>query len=340
MERKPIIGILQGDATGVGPEIVARLAADSFFINHCRPVLIGDSRVFEMGLRIIGRSAPYQIITSVSQADWSKGLPILDQKDMDPETLTIGQVNLACGAACVRMIKLSIALAAAGELDGICFAPFNKSAMKLAGNPVASELELMAELLDIKNGFGEVNMVDDVWTTRVTSHIPLKQVSAALSVSGILNSIRLANNTLKDAGIPAPRIGVSALNPHGGENGLCGTEEIDLIAPAVILAQKENIDAHGSYSADVLFVKAFRKEFDAVVTMYHDQGQIALKLWGFDKGITIGGGFPFPVTTCAHGTAHDIAGKGLAKTTSFENAVAMAGQMVMHAAPEYTVALV
>lgn len=327
MKQKPIIAILQGDATGVGPEIVARLAAKGFFDQYCRPVLIGDARVFQMGLDLVHAAAPYTRISSIEEADWNKGLPILDQKNIDPKDITMGEVNPACGAACVEMVKLGVKLFTLGKIDGICFAPFNKSAMKLGGNPASSEMELIAMLFHITTRFGEINMVDDVWTTRVTSHIPLNQVSEELNSARILDSIILANDTLKNAGIQNPKIGVSALNPHAGEHGLCGIEEIDLIIPAIEEAKKSGIDVSGPYSADILFIKAFDREFDAAVTMFHDQGQIALKLKGFEQGITIGGGFPVPVTTCAHGTAHDIAGKCIAKTTSFENAVIMVSRM-------------
>ncbi len=334
MDQKPIIAILQGDATGVGPEIVARLAVNGFFSRYCRPILIGDARVFEMGLKIIGTTTPYSSITAIDEADWGKGMPILDLKNIDPQKITMGEVNPECGAACVEMIKIGVELFKQGKIDGICFAPFNKSAMKLGGSPAPSELELMAMLFNITARFGEINMVDDVWTTRVTSHIPLSCVAEELSVAKIVDSIILANDTLISAGIEHPRIGVSALNPHAGEHGLCGAEEIELIVPAVKQAIATGIQASGPYSSDILFIKAFNREFDAAVTMFHDQGQIALKLRGFEQGITIGGGFPLPVTTCAHGTAHDIAGKCIAKTTSFENAVVMVSRMASNTVNE------
>jgi 4-hydroxythreonine-4-phosphate dehydrogenase len=144
-----------------------------------------------------------------------------------------------------------------------------------------------------------------------------------------MRAVRLANTSLKNSGIEKPRLALAALNPHAGENGQCGREEIDIIAPAIKEAQAMSIDASGPYPSDITFIKAFAGEFDGVVTMYHDQGQIALKLRGFDEGITIAGGLPAPIVTCAHGTAYDIAGKGVVKTSAFENAVKMASRMAV-----------
>ncbi len=165
--------------------------------------------------------------------------------------------------------------------------------------------------------YGEMNVVDGVWTTRVTSHIPLIKVGENLSKEGILSMIRLSDKACREAGIEEPRIAVAALNPHCGEGGLCGEEEQTLILPAVEEAKAEGYPVAGMYSADVIFVKAFESELDAVVTMYHDQGQIALKLKGFDHAVTILGGFPVPIGTPAHGTAYDIAGTGEAKEHAF-----------------------
>ena len=167
-----------------------------------------------------------------------------------------------------------------------------------------------------------------MWTTRTTSHIPISEVSSALSVEKIFRAITLCHKTLKMAGFENPRIGVAALNPHAGEGGKCGREEIDIIAPAIEKAKEAGMNAMGPDSSDILFHNAFNKKmYDGVVTMFHDQGQIALKLIGFSGGITIAGGQPYPVVTCGHGTAYDIAGKNIVTTDSFANAVKMASQM-------------
>ncbi len=331
MVHKPIIGVLLGDATGVGPELVARLASRRFFDDYCRPVVIGDARVFELGMKIIGEKVPYQIVSDVSEVTWEQGIPLLDQKDLDPTVdFEVGKVSVKSGASVMNMISKAAELFLQKKIHGFTFAPFNKEAMKKAGCTFESEHHLLADIFGHTAPFGEINVVGDLWTTRTTSHIPIKDVSANLSVNTIMRAITLADTSLRNSGIAKPRLGLAALNPHAGEHGLCGREEIDVIAPAIEQAKAVGIDASGPYPSDILFIKAFRGDFDGVVTMYHDQGQIALKLKGFEEGITIAGGLPAPIATCAHGTAYDIAGKGIAVTRSFENAVKMTSRMAAH----------
>ncbi|NLJ88257.1 MAG: 4-hydroxythreonine-4-phosphate dehydrogenase PdxA [Epulopiscium sp.] len=330
MANKPIIGIVLGDAAGVGPEIIAKLAARNFYDEHCKPIILGDARVLQEGARVAGVNVPMEIIEKVEDAKWENGIPVLDQKDLDPSTVAYGKLSVESGKACLDLLKLGVELFKEQKIDGFCFGPLNKSAMIAAGCPFESEHHYMADLFNHTEPFGEINVLDNLWTTRTTSHIPIKDVSANLTVDRILRAVRLANTTLKNSGIEKPILGLAALNPHCGEEGKCGREEIDVIAPAIEKAKEMGIDARGPYPADILFIKAFNGDFHGVVTMYHDQGQIALKLKGFDYGITIAGGLPAPIVTCAHGTAYDIAGKGIAKTTAFENAVKMAARMARH----------
>lgn len=330
MSEKPILGILLGDAAGVGSEIIAKLAASGFYGGYCRPVVIGDARVFERGRRVCGLEIPVQVIDSIEDADWSQGTPLLDQKDVDPDKVPFAQISVDSGRACLNMLKTAIGLYQDEKIDGFCFAPLNKQAMIQAGCPFESEHHYMAHLFGHTEPFGEINVVGDLWTTRTTSHIPISKVSESLTVETILRAVRLANASLKNSGIGKPRLALAALNPHCGEGGKCGREEIDVIAPAIEKAKEMGIDVYGPFPSDILFIKAFKGEFDGVVTMYHDQGQIALKLKGFDQGITIAGGLPAPIVTCAHGTAYDIAGKGIVRTSAFENAVKMAAKMAAH----------
>ncbi|MEA5031865.1 MAG: 4-hydroxythreonine-4-phosphate dehydrogenase PdxA [Sphaerochaeta sp.] len=334
MERKPVIGVLLGDGTGVGPELVVKLASARFFDTLCKPVVIGDKRVFEQGMRIVGKQVAYQLIGDISEADWNSGaIPFLDQADLDPETdYELGEVSVKSGAAVLAMIEKAAELFLEKKIEGFCFAPFNKEAMKMAGCKFESEHHLLADIFGHTGPFGEINVLGDLWTTRTTSHIPIKEVSSNLSVDTITRAITLADSSLRNSGIAKPRLGLAALNPHAGEHGLCGREELDIIEPAIAAARAKGIDATGPYPSDILFIRAFRGEFDGVVTMYHDQGQIALKLKGFDEGITIAGGLPAPIATCAHGTAYDIVGKNIAGTRAFENAVKMTSRMANHMA--------
>ena len=326
---KPVIGILIGDSTGVGPEIVAKVAANGFLTAHCRPIIIGDSRVFEMGLGVVGMDVPHYCISAVSEADWDKGIPVLDQNDQDPSQIEFGKVSIYSGKAVNNAIDVACELCKKGEIAGFAFAPFNKSAMHDAGCPLESEHHLFKHIFGVTGPSGEINVLDNLMTTRTTSHIPISAVSENLTVETILRSITLSYRTALSTGNENPRIGVAALNPHAGENGQCGREEIDVIAPAIKEACAQGMKVEGPFSADILFIKAFNGDFDSVVTMYHDQGQIALKLKGFDQGITVAGGMPYPIVTCAHGTALDIAGKGIAKTSAFENAVKMVVKMAL-----------
>jgi 4-hydroxythreonine-4-phosphate dehydrogenase len=328
---KPILGILLGDPAGVGPEIVAKLAVSDFYTAYCRPVFIGDKRILDRAFAVVGKSVPLHVISSPKEAVFQENqLDLIDLGDANPSDCPSGKVSIEGGKACLDELTIASDLCKKGLLQGFCFVPLNKAGMKEAGLQFESEHHYLANVFGVTGPFGEINVLGNLWTTRTTSHIPLKDVSANLSVDTILRAITLCNNTLKNSGIVKPRIAVAALNPHCGENGLCGTEEIDIIKPAIEKAKAEGMDVSGPFPSDILFIKAFKGDYDGVVTMYHDQGQIALKLKGFDQGITIAGGQPYPIVTCAHGTAYDIAGKNIVSTSSFENAVKMASKMAVH----------
>ena len=318
---KPIIGILLGDSAGIGPEIVAKTAASGFLLEQCRPIIIGDNRIFEKALQLIGKSVEHYCISDIKEADWNKALPILDQKDQDPAKIEMAKVQAYCGQSVLDMIKLSCDFCKQGVIKGICFSPFNKASQKEAGSTHESEMEYFAECLGFRGYYSELNVISNMMTTRVTSHIPLKDVSSRLTNKNIIDAITLCYTTLQKAGVKSPRIAVAALNPHSGESGKCGREEIELIEPAIKNAIELGMPISGPFSADTIFVRAFSGEFDSVVTLYHDQGQIAIKLKGFEEGVSVMGGLPYPITTPSHGTAFDIAGKGIAKTTAFEQAL-------------------
>ncbi len=225
--------------------------------------------------------------------------------------------------------RSALGLAKDGALDAICFAPCNKQAMHQGGLALEDELRFFVEVLEFKGHVGEVNATDQLATTRVTSHVPLRAVAELITEDAVLRAIRLARDTLRAAGNPRPRIGVAGLNPHAGDGGIFGREEIDVIEPAVRRAQAEQIAVSGPWPSDTVFLRARDGAFDAVVTMYHDQGQIAMKLMGFERGITIHAGLPFPITTPAHGTAFDIAGQGTARVDGLRQAYRTACRMAL-----------
>jgi 4-hydroxythreonine-4-phosphate dehydrogenase len=217
-------------------------------------------------------------------------------------------------------LKAAALAARRGAVDGILFAPLNKQAMKLGGLEHQDEQHLFAELLEFRGYSVEFNVIDRLWTSRVTSHIPLKDVAGAVTREGVRDAVRIIDRGLKLGGVARPRIAVAGLNPHAGEGGLLGREEIDIIAPAVEDLKREDIDARGPFPPDTVFIAAKRGDYDAVVTMYHDQGQIAMKLMGFDRGVTLHGGLPVPVATCASGTAYEFVGRNVANAEGLQQA--------------------
>jgi 4-hydroxythreonine-4-phosphate dehydrogenase len=237
-----------------------------------------------------------------------------------------GKLSAAGGRLCIEMLRAAVDMARAGAVDAVVFAPLNKEGLRLGGNPHADEHRLVAEWLG-ETPHGEINAVGGLFTTRVTSHVPLKDVPSLLHPEKIVRAVKVLHGTLVRAGIENPVVAVAALNPHGGEHGLCGTEELTVIEPAVARAREAGLPVAGPYPADTIFVRATRGEFHGVVTMYHDQGQIATKLLGFDRGVTIMGGLSLVITTPAHGTAYDIAGKGVANPGAFQAAVRLAAQL-------------
>jgi 4-hydroxythreonine-4-phosphate dehydrogenase len=217
--------------------------------------------------------------------------------------------------------------ALAHEVDAICFAPLNKLAMKLGGLAHEDELHHFAEHLGVTGYFCEFNTLDALWTCRISSHVPLEDVPKYVTRERVLAAATLMHRSLQANGVLAPRVAVAGFNPHNGEGGTCGRQEVDVIAPAVRELQAQGLPVVGPFSADTIFLKARDGEFDAIVTMYHDQGQIAIKLMGFSRGVTVQGGLPIPITTPAHGTAYDISGQGKADVTATANAFAIAARM-------------
>lgn len=329
MSELPVVGVLLGNSAGVGPELVAKLAVKDFYKDYFRPVVIGDVRMFEHGLKVIGGDVPHYTVESVDECDWSRGYPVLDLKDQDPEQVVYGEANQYCGAGDLKQLDTAIELCKAGKIEGFVFGPFHKGAMKMAGLHDESEHTYLAHAFNLTTPFCEVNMMDDLMTVRTTSHIPISEVSANITEQNLREAIELAEITGESFG-HKPRIAVAALNPHCGEFGLCGREEVDVIQPTIEKVVKEKgWNVKGPFSADTLFISALAGDFDVVVTMYHDQGQIALKLVGFQRCITVAGGQPYPIATCAHGTAFDKVGKGTATTDSFERAVKAVSRMAL-----------
>ena len=253
-------------------------------------------------------------------------MEMFDLANLDPKEYKVGEVSPRAGKACLEYLEWTMTQVMAAQAHAMVFAPLNKQAMRLGGSPYKGELDHFAHLTKAKQ-FGEINVLDPLWTSRVTSHIGFREICSQLTVDRILKAITLLHKTMLRGGIKNPPIGVAALNPHAGEKGLFGPEEEDIIKPAVERARQEGMDVKGPFPADTIFVRARKGEFSGIVTMYHDQGQIATKLLGFDRGVTVSGGLPIVIATPAHGTAHDIAGKGIADIGAFQAALRVAVRM-------------
>jgi len=325
---KPRIAIVPGDPSGIGPELIAKLLDDVGVMDAANIILVGDSHLWLQGAEQAGLPVILNTITETDIAN-QEGTHHIEMSTIEPSDIQIATITIASGRSSLRCLDKALDLAQAGLVDGVLFAPFNKAAMTSAGLNAEDEHIYMARYLGFDGYHSEINVLDDLMTTRVTSHIGLKDVAANINQDGILQAVNLANDTLRLAGKKYPMIAVAALNPHAGDNGKFGREEIDILEPAIAKAQANKINVTGPWPSDTIFLKAKRGEVDAIVTMYHDQGQIAIKLLGFERGVTLAGGLPIPVATPAHGTAFDIAGKNEANVSATRQAFDLLVSMAM-----------
>jgi len=324
----PVLALVPGDCTGIGPEQTARILHEGRGRDVARIVVIGDARVLELGARQAGVSLRFRRYPSPAAVDWNApDIPLVDLGNIDPATLPLGVADPESGRLTGETLARAIDFAKAGEIDGVCFAPLNKQAMFKGGWRFPDEHKMFAHLLEHTGPFSEMNVLEGQWMTRVTSHVSLRTALDQVSFDSVCRALRLADETMRKAGIERPRIAVAALNPHAGEGGLFGTEEIDIIRPAVEAMAREGIACDGPWPADTVYLKAFNGAYDSVLAMYHDQGQIATKLKGFNKGVTITAGLETVFTTPAHGTAFDIVGKGVADIGAFEAAIRLAARV-------------
>ena len=326
----PLVALTLGDPAGIGPELIARLLARTETLAQARVVLVGDPWLWEEGQRIAGVRIPTRAVNSFLEANTPSAgvLPsFLAMNTVAQADVQRGKAQAAGGASVLAVLNACMDAAQRGEVQAICFAPLNKFAMKQGGLKHEDELHHFAQYLGVSSYFCEFNTLGDLWTSRVSSHIPLKDAASYLSKERIKDATRLIYRSLQAAGTASPKVAVAAFNPHGGDGGTCGREEVEIIEPAVRELAAEGLVVGGPFPADTIFLKARDGEYQAIVTMYHDQGQIAIKLMGFSKGVTVQGGLPIPITTPAHGTAYDIAGKGVADVNAMANAFAIAARM-------------
>jgi len=324
-QKKINVAILLGDPSGIGPELISKLLAEKI-INKANIIVIGEKNILEAGNKITKNSNNLKLVENFDQINFKDGnkffLDISKGKNHNYKTAECSEQS---GKSVLEALNVALDLAKKNKVQAINFGPFNKTSMKLGGNKFADELHLMAEKLDVKNFFCEFNVVDNFWTARVTSHMPIREVPSHIKKEKIIKPIKLINEAMILNGVKKPRVAVQALNPHAE----FGTEEKDEIIPAIEEAKKLGIDADGPLPCDTSFITAFKnKNYDCIVGMYHDALQSGLKAFGFDRGVTVQGGLPIPITTPAHGTAFDIAGKNKANLeptlNSFKIALTMA----------------
>jgi 4-hydroxythreonine-4-phosphate dehydrogenase len=316
-----------GDPAGVGPEVAAKALARDEVWACCRPFIIGDARVMTRAAALADTAVAPRAIVDMNDARFDPAAPdVLDLRNADPAVLLPGKVSAIAGRASVDCIEKAVELVQAGQAAGIATGPINKAALKAAGVPHIGHTELLAALTG-EDRVTTMLATPGLRTVHVTRHVGLAEVAKYITKENVLETIRLTDVGLKQMGIPAPRLAVAALNPHGGDEGLMGREELDAIGPAVEVAENEGIDVRGPIPADSVFFRAIRGEFDVVVAMYHDQGHIPIKTHGFERSVTVTLGLPIVRTSVDHGTAFDIAWQGVADEESMVEALCLAAQM-------------
>ena len=327
MNKKPFIAITMGDPAGIGPEIIAKIFDTTALFSLCRPVVVGNTRVMRKIVKELGLDLTVKSIPSLRSAAPHRGhMDVLNTENIDMAKHAWGRPNAASGKAVVDYIKQATALALKQEIAAIVTAPINKEMMNAAGYRYSGHTELLASLTGTKD-FGMMFAGGGMHLILATIHHALKDVPRLIKKQRVLRTIRLAHTAMRSLGIDRPRVGVAALNPHAGEGGLFGSEDVNEILPAVITARSEGIDASDPLPADTIFHKARNGRFDIVVAMYHDQGLAPLKMLAFGQTVNVTVGLPIIRTSVDHGTAYDIAGKGCADPASLVAAVKLAAQM-------------
>ncbi|HBU8521809.1 TPA: D-threonate 4-phosphate dehydrogenase [Klebsiella aerogenes] len=322
-----MIAVTMGDPAGIGPEIIIKSLSEGE-LSGAPVVVVGCAQTLRriLALNITPR-AELRIIEHPREAQFSPAtINVIDEPLSDPQALRPGEVQAQAGDLAYRCIKRATALALAGEVKAIATAPLNKEALHLAGHHFPGHTELLAHLTQTKD-YAMVLYTDKLKVIHVTTHIALRRFLDTLSQSRVETVIRVADNFLRRVGYTQPRIAVAGVNPHAGENGLFGDEEIRIVSPAVAAMEAQGIHVVGPCPPDTVFMQCHEGMYDMVVAMYHDQGHIPLKLLGFYDGVNITAGLPFIRTSADHGTAFDIAWTGKAKSESMATSIELAMQI-------------
>jgi 4-hydroxythreonine-4-phosphate dehydrogenase len=323
-DARPVVAITIGDAAGIGPEVVARAMLSAEVYRLCRPLVIGARVPMDRAVALVGKATILHPISSPPHTTGRLGtIDLIDLDNLSESEIAYGKVSAACGRAAMEFIARAAQLATDGQVKAIVTAPINKAAAALAGYSDVGHLEYLARITGSRQ-YATMLVSGRLRAVHLTTHHALVEACRLVTRERVLSRLRLTHECFSRWGFASPRIGVAALNPHGGEGGMMGREDIEEIAPAVRNATELGIDARGPFPADSIFHRALAGEFDVVLAMYHDQGHIPIKVFGFEQSVSVALGLPFIRTSVDHGTAFDIAGKGVADARSLEEAIKVA----------------
>jgi 4-hydroxythreonine-4-phosphate dehydrogenase len=324
--HRPWLAITMGDPAGVGPEVITKALEHPAVWQVCRPLVVGDGHWLQEAARLVGSRRPLHTVQAVAEEGPGQSVPVLDLANVDADRLIRGQVSPQAGQAAYEYIRQAVGLALRGEVAGVVTGPINKEALHAAGIRYAGHTEILADLCAAK-GVAMMLVAGQLRVSHVSTHLSLQEALVKVTVERILRVAHLTHTALARLQIAEPRIAVAGLNPHAGEGGLFGSEEQDIIRPAVETAQALGCNVLGPFPPDSVFLRASQGEFDAVIAMYHDQGHIPVKMLGFYEGVNVTLGLPIIRTSVDHGTAFDIVGTGQADERSLVAALHLAAQM-------------
>ena len=332
---KPVIGITMGDAAGIGPELILKTLSDKEVYNKCLPVVIGNYNLLnKLYIDLQGKNIVADMnlimINSIAKLKTNLNLNypnilIYDDFKLSFENMKIGQINEECGKASILYLSKVVDLINRGIINGTCSAPVNKEAINLAGYHYNGQTEFFTEITGAYKVVPLI-IIDNIRIFQLTAHMSLKQMLLSLNSKEIFETILFVDNSLRKIGISTPKISIAGINPHAGENGLLGTEEIEILKPAIDKAESKGININGPFPADSLFLRVKNGEFDCIITIYHDQATIAMKLLGIPITMTLG--LPFIRTSVGHGTAYDIAGLYTADESIFKKSLTICAESI------------
>lgn len=325
-KNKPLIAVTLGDITGIGPEILVKVVVEGV-PDNCRLLVVGDAQVLRASFDTLGARFDLPVFRSVEEATASDAqVAVLDLAQGGTELLALARPHPEAGQMAAEALTKAVELAIDGQVSGVVYAPLVKETLHIGERKYNDEGEILRERLQAPD-MKAVAKVGEVFRVTIAEHVPLKKVPDLITQQSVLSAIEVLQEALLFYGLKSPRIAVAALNPHAGEGGMVGREEIDQIAPAIQEARAKGIDVSGPIPADTVYVRAFKGQFDGVVNMYHDQANIALKMAGFGEIVVLFVRSPVIITTPSHGPAYGKAGKGTADPNNLRAAIEVAASL-------------